>query len=128
MVSCCDHASTTAQLHLWQGMRMQKALSHLLGSIYDALCDDVAFHDATKDVDQQRLDLLVTRQNLEGSHHLQGQGNLVQRQELLGSRCQRVEPGRPTPQPHSCPITTVQAPAPKVLLSAAHANSKATAR
>ena len=47
------------------------APSHLLGSIYNALCNDIALHDAAKDVDQERLDLLVTCQNVEGSHHLQ---------------------------------------------------------
>ena len=47
---CCDHALASAQLHLWQGYA--NAFSHLLGGIYNALCNDIALHDAAKDVDQ----------------------------------------------------------------------------
>jgi hypothetical protein len=39
---------------------------------HDAAGNDVTLHDASKDVDQDGLDLLVTGQDLEGLNHLGG--------------------------------------------------------
>ena len=44
--------------------------AHLLGRVNNAGRNDVAAHDAAKDVDQDSLHLAVACEDLEGSHHL----------------------------------------------------------